>query len=196
MQTKIFDELPKQHYRCVLLDPPWRFAAGTNGRPQHYERMKDPEIAALPVASLAHPDGCWFFVWITSPINGPRFWEGIWPGWKSQGLKFSGRAFVWFKTRPDRAAPPWLFPDTFHSGMGFTTRKNAEDVLLFKTGRPKRDARDVREEIVSVVRQHSEKPEDQYVRIERFCPGPRLEMFSRKARPGWDAWGNQVGALD
>jgi N6-adenosine-specific RNA methylase IME4 len=28
--------------------------------------------------------------------------------------------------------------------------------------------------------------------IERVSPGPRLEMFSRRARIGWDTWGDEA----
>jgi N6-adenosine-specific RNA methylase IME4 len=190
------DHLDFTSYRCVLLDAPWLFKAGTKGRPQHYPRMSDEEIAALPLASLAHGDGCWFFVWITSAIDGPRFWEGIWPSWRDQGLRYSGRAFVWFKTRRKRNGAPFLFPDSFHSGTGFTTRKNAEDVLLFKTGEPKRLARDVREEIVAPIREHSRKPDEIFTRIERFCAGPRVELFARESREGWDSAGNETDKFD
>jgi N6-adenosine-specific RNA methylase IME4 len=42
--------------------------------------------------------------------------------------------------------------------------------------------------------QHSQKPEQSYEIIENmYLQGPRLEMFSRKRRPGWEAHGNQLG---
>jgi N6-adenosine-specific RNA methylase IME4 len=40
--------------------------------------------------------------------------------------------------------------------------------------------------------QHSTKPEAAYAAIERVCPGPYLELFARKTRPGWTVWGNEV----
>jgi N6-adenosine-specific RNA methylase IME4 len=39
---------------------------------------------------------------------------------------------------------------------------------------------------------HSEKPDEFYALIERISPGPYLEMFARKERPGWSVWGNEV----
>ncbi len=192
----MFASLKKNHYRVCVVDPPWRFAAGTERRPLQYPRMRDKEIAAMTLASLAHPEGCWFFVWITSPNDGPRFWEGVWPGWKAQGLKYSGRGFVWVKTKANSKTAPWLCPDSFHTGMGFGTRKNPEDMLLFKIGRPKRAAADVQELIISPVRVHSRKPDDAFERIERFCAGPRAELFSRETRPGWDAHGLEAGKFD
>lgn len=39
---------------------------------------------------------------------------------------------------------------------------------------------------------HSTKPEASYQLIERTLPGPYLELFARKARPGWTCWGNEL----
>ena len=80
--------------------------------------------------------------------------------------------------------------------MGFTTCKNAEDCLLFRTGMPQRMARDVHQVIVSPVREHSRKPDEAFTRIERFCPGPRVALFAREEREGWDTWGDQVGMFN
>lgn len=39
---------------------------------------------------------------------------------------------------------------------------------------------------------HSAKPDEFYDLVERVSPGPYLEMYARRRRPGWDAWGNEV----
>jgi N6-adenosine-specific RNA methylase IME4 len=42
---------------------------------------------------------------------------------------------------------------------------------------------------------HSEKPECLYELIERMYPhASKLELFARRRRPGWAAWGNEVPA--
>jgi N6-adenosine-specific RNA methylase IME4 len=46
--------------------------------------------------------------------------------------------------------------------------------------------------VFSPLREHSRKPDEVYVRIERFCPGPRVELFARQARPGWDVFGDET----
>ena len=46
--------------------------------------------------------------------------------------------------------------------------------------------------IISPVREHSEKPDEVYRRIERLYPGPYLELFARKEREGWTTWGNEL----
>jgi N6-adenosine-specific RNA methylase IME4 len=40
--------------------------------------------------------------------------------------------------------------------------------------------------------QHSEKPEAFYDLVDRVSPGPRLELFARSQRLGWDTWGNEA----
>jgi N6-adenosine-specific RNA methylase IME4 len=80
----------------------------------------------------------------------------------------------------------------FFCGMGYTTRKNCEMALLAKKGNPKRLRKDIPELIIAPRREHSRKPVEGRQRIEAYCEGPRLEMFSREAAPGWVAWGNQT----
>lgn len=38
---------------------------------------------------------------------------------------------------------------------------------------------------------HSEKPDAFYDMVERLSPGPYLELFARRARFGWDYWGDE-----
>jgi len=40
---------------------------------------------------------------------------------------------------------------------------------------------------------HSIKPDVFYERVAAASPGPRLEMFARTSRDGFDCWGNEVG---
>lgn len=183
--------VPRARYRAIVADPPWVFSAGTKGRPQHYDRMTDRELARLPVDELAHPEGCWLFLWVTSPKVFHA--ERVADAW---GFRYSGRAFVWVKTERADSEPLFVFRDGLHTGMGFTTRKNAEDCLLFRRGSPKRLVMDVHEVILSPVRQHSRKPDEAYERIVRFAAGPRLEMFSRESRDGFETWGREVGKFD
>lgn len=169
-------------YRCVVVDPPWTWAtyseAGLDGRPQHYDRMSDRQIAELPIKSLLDPAGAWVFLWSTSP-KAP-FALTLAESW---GLRFSGRAFSWVKL--NRNGTPFM-------GLGLTTRKNLEDCWLLRTGKPERLARDVCEVVMAPRREHSRKPVEVMERIERFCPGPRLELFAREKRLGWDSWGRET----
>jgi N6-adenosine-specific RNA methylase IME4 len=76
--------------------------------------------------------------------------------------------------------------------MGMTTRKGAEICLLGKRGNPRIRAHDVRELIVAPRREHSQKPDEQYERIERLVDGPYAELFARQRRPGWISLGDEI----
>lgn len=41
---------------------------------------------------------------------------------------------------------------------------------------------------------HSEKPDAFFDLVERLSPGPYLEMYARRRRLGWSAWGDEVDA--
>ena len=202
----IFYGLQSRHYKCLIMDPPTRFVGGTNGRPQHYKRMSWEQIASLPLKDLAHPDGCWVFCWIGSPQVRNMFkanegWTTrkgvVVPGW---GAKFSGRAFVWVKLKRKFAKlspqPEIYHANDWHVGMGYGTRKNAEDCYLFKFGTPKRRSKKVRELIVDPVREHSRKPMMAMDRIIEFAEGPYCELFSRESDPRVEAWGDEAKKFD
>jgi N6-adenosine-specific RNA methylase IME4 len=40
---------------------------------------------------------------------------------------------------------------------------------------------------------HSEKPDQFYEMVRECSPGPRLDMFARRAHDGYDAWPAEVG---
>jgi N6-adenosine-specific RNA methylase IME4 len=63
-------------------------------------------------------------------------------------------------------------------------------------GKPRRLAKDVHEVILAPIREHSRKPDEAYRRVERYCAGPYLDLFSRESRTGWDAWGDELGKFD
>jgi len=86
-----------------------------------------------------------------------------------------------------------------YCGLGFYTRSSGESAFLGLRGSMPGAVSDVYQEIEAPVLAHSQKPDEVYDRIERLWPKAteRLELFSRRARPGWDAWGNQAnGGVD
>lgn len=50
----------------------------------------------------------------------------------------------------------------------------------------------VKRQYVNGSPKHSKKPDYFYQMIESISVGPRLEMFARDEREGWDAWGNEI----
>jgi N6-adenosine-specific RNA methylase IME4 len=189
-------------YAMIVADPPWHFRARTalqmsnwtsrRDAERHYNVMGVDDIAALPVKEIAAPDAH-LMLWIT----GPLFVEGkhlaIMKAW---GFKPSSVAFTWVKLKRSIDTRQLRLTATqesdLHVGLGLTTRKNAEFCILGRRGNAKRVSKSVREIILSPVREHSRKPDEFYSRAMAYAAGPYVELFARQARPGWDAWGNQV----
>lgn len=190
-------------FRCILADPPWHHASrspkGQTSRSpsHHYATMSTEEIAALPIASIAARD-CHLFLWTTGPHL-----EQAFRVMRSWGFRYSSLAFVWVKRRKSECDDNMLFMDArdLFTGMGYTTRQNAELILLGRRGSPARLSKAVHQVIASPRREHSRKPTEAVSRIETYCAGPRLELFAREERPGWLAWGLETrkfnpGVLD
>jgi N6-adenosine-specific RNA methylase IME4 len=158
---------------------------------RHYPCLTPGEIAALPLKDVLAKDA-FCFLW----TPGPFFAVGAHiPVMRAWGFEPTAIAFVWVKL--NRNAPELVFSrrDLF-MGPGLTTRKNCEFCVLGRRGRPQRLARDVLELVVAPIREHSRKPDEVYRRIERFCAGPRLDLFGRRSRFDWIVWGDEATRFD
>ncbi len=167
---------------CVLADPPWRFKSNSVEHPgknamRHYDCMSLEEIVAMPVRSIV-ADDAFLFMWITGPFLtlGAHL-----PVMKAWGFKPSAIAFVWHK-------------ESF--GTGYTTRQSCEFIVAGRRGRPRRESASVRQFLSEKKREHSRKPDEIHKRIEAICEGPRLELFGRQRRLGWQVWGNETEKFD
>lgn len=179
-------DLPQNHYRALLVDPPWVFETWSDkGRDRsaekHYKTMTLLELTELPVQDLAARDAL-LFLWSSGPMLPQSL--ALLHVW---GFQFSTVAFVWEKQNQNG--------DTAH-GLGYWSRSNCEFVILGKRGSPKRRAKDVPQLIKAPKRAHSEKPAETIRRIERLVAGPYVELFARRTRRGWDVWGDEVGKLE
>ena len=86
----------------------------------------------------------------------------------------------------------WVKP---RIGLGHWARNRHELLLLATRGRfPLPDPQDCPDSVLEAPRgAHSEKPAGFYALIETAWPrAAKLELFARRARPGWAAWGNQA----
>ena len=180
-----FATLEPGHYRVILCDPPWSFktfsAKGLSKSPDaHYKTMKLDAIKALPVADLAHPDGCAMVMWATAPML-PEAFELM----RAWGFTYR-TAGAWGKQSKTGAKLAF--------GTGYWLRSAAEFTLWGARGKPPRQlVRNVRNLILAPVRENSRKPDQLHRDLERMFPGPRCELFARAAPPGWDVWGNETG---
>lgn len=195
-----FGDLERGFYRAIVADPPWHFRARTalqmsnwtsrRDAEKHYAVMGVDDIAALPVKDLAHRDAH-LFLCATGPCLRQAF--DVMEAW---GFRYSTVAFTWVKLKrrhdPNQLRVLPTAEGDLHVGLGLTTRKNAEFVLLGRRGSPRRVSKKVREIILSPVREHSRKPDEIFERVTRYCGGPYLELFARQQRLGWDSWGDEI----
>lgn len=182
--------LTPKKYRAIIIDPPWRFAAGIKSRPQHYPRLTFAECCALPVRNLLHPDGARVFCWITAPL-GNRIGD-LHRAW---GLRYS-TMLPWLKLWPGDDGM-FIYAGSFARGTGFEVVGNAEYVAIFKYRKPQSiKGKPFRSHILAERRQHSRKPADLHEQIEGKLGGPYAEVFARASRPGWDTFGNEPIKFD
>lgn len=141
--------------------------------------MTIEEIKALPVASLAAPKSH-LYLWVPNALL-PWGLEVV----KAWGFEFK-TTLTWYKVRKDGG------PDG--RGVGFYFRNVTELVLFGIRGKNNRTLKPGRTQtniIVTRKREHSRKPDELYEVIESCSPGPRVELFARFKRAGWDQWGNE-----
>ncbi len=199
-----FDALcPPGGYGLIMADPPWAFVTRSErgvtpkGAGGQYALMPLAAIRALPVERLASPS-CLLWLWATNPMLPDAL--GVMAAW---GFQFR-TAGTWVKrTRHGKTA----------MGTGYILRSANEPFLLGVRGAPRctratrsvvatgaEAAADWADHAVTIEarrREHSRKPDAAFVAAEVLLPGvPRIELFSREARPGWDAWGNETGKFD
>lgn len=171
--------LPAKKYGVILADPEWRFEPRSRetgmdrAADNHYPTSSTEEICARPVASIA-ADDCVLFLWATAPMlpDALRVMEA----W---GFTYKSNA-IWFKDRV---------------GTGYWFRNQHELLLIGSRGHPPAPAPGTQfsSVIEAPVAEHSRKPDDFHALIEGYFPNlPRIELNARRARPGWDAWGNEA----
>lgn len=175
-----------RRFSTILADPPWQFQNRTGKvAPEHrrlsrYPTMTLDDICALPVADLAD-EPAHLYLWVPNALL-PEGLEVM----RAWGFDYKSN-LIWRKIRKDGGSDG--------RGVGFYFRNVTEIILFGVRGKNARTLAPGRRQVnylESRKREHSRKPDEQYEIIEACSPGPRLELFSRGARPGWEAWGNQA----
>ncbi len=177
-----------QRYRTIVADPPWHYdetlAGGTRPgafgrtdgsiRPFDYPTMTIAEIRDLPVSDLVAPDAV-LWLWTTN-----RWLPDAFSVIKAWGFSYR-QTIVWGKNNP--------------MPVGSVAPSATEFLLHARCGRPV-VARTFPSSVIVTprpsARRHSVKPECFMDYIEAASPAPRLEMFARRQRLGWDTWGNEA----
>jgi N6-adenosine-specific RNA methylase IME4 len=185
----------RESYRAIVADPPWPLkwcmrseTKRRNGRGERhrivkkdigYKVMSIDVIAALAVSELAAADAH-LYLWAPDQfvLNGTAV--DVVKAWGFKPL----RLIVWGKR---------------NFGLGVFPRPQHELLIVCRRGRLPFRVRDVGSLLVADhprrpdgAKIHSAKPDAFLDIVERASPGPYLELFARRRRLGWHAWGNEV----
>ena len=160
-------------YATIVADPPWRYqsAATKADAGRYYDTMALHDIMGMPVEALAERDAH-LWLWGTNGLLDAAY--RVVRAWGFEPIT----VVTWCKKQP---------------GVGHYLRNNTEHVILAGRGRPLVPAeKPVSTWYVWPRGEHSVKPGAFYDLVERVSPAPRVELFARTSRLGWDTWGNQA----
>jgi N6-adenosine-specific RNA methylase IME4 len=175
--------LPDKRYGVIYADPEWRFEpwsrdSGMDRAPEnHYPTTKTIDIMARPVGDIAAED-CVLFLWATSAMLPHALM--VMTAW---GFDYKTHA-IWNKVRKGE-----------QGGTGYWFTGEHELLLLGTRGQVPAPAPGTqwKSVIFADAGKHSEKPEIFAKLIEHYFPTlPRIELNARRAREGWDSWGNEA----
>lgn len=179
-------------YKTIVADPPWQYgkwgAASDsptarkkfpNGQWERkfdmpYNQMTVNEIKAMPVYEMADND-CDLYLWTTQKYLPDAF--DVFRAW---GFKYC-QTLTWCKAPRGTGQGGLFCPTTEFLVLGRKGR--------MPTGKTRKDSTWWQ---VKRTTKHSQKPEFFQNMIEEQSDGPRVELFARRSREGWDAWGNEV----
>lgn len=171
-----------ERYGVIIADPPWPYDNPKDHDPRMggytYQPMTLDEIQAIPVAELAG-DNCILFLWGTWPKL-PQVIRMI-GAWDFEYVT----GFPWVKTTRD-GRPVY--------GIGHWVAGCSEYVLIGRRGKVSPPSTDNYLGLVGPAFEHSRKPDDVHDLAETL-PGPYLELFARRPRPGWTVFGDAIDAL-
>lgn len=160
-------------YSVIYADPPWSYdhpISDSRRIENQYPTMSIDEICALDVPSISADDAI-LFLWVTTPMLEKGF--RVLNAW---GFEY-------------RTSMVWVKPSI---GMGQWVRQRHELLLIGVKGNiPTPRDGDKPDSVIEAPRlEHSKKPEIVYEIIEKMYPElPKVELFSRNKRNGWETWG-------
>lgn len=179
-------------YRTVVADPPWPYST-PGGGPLHAAPGHRPNSWKSPVGSVRRygamtlktireirppaESDAHLYLWTTNGFLGPA--HDVVRAWG-----FSPKTcLTWIKTKPDGSVS---------MKTGYYFRGATEHVLFAVRGSLKLQTDEALPTGYMWPRQpHSVKPDAFYDLVEKASPGPYLELFARRARFGWDYWGDE-----
>jgi N6-adenosine-specific RNA methylase IME4 len=166
--------------RVIVADPPWPFddrLPGGRGAAQHYRTLALDRIKQFPLPEL-EKDAV-LFLWRVAAMQ-----EEALEVARAWGFRVKAE-LVWAKTTDDGKR--------LRMGMGRTVRNCHETCLIATRGKPvclsKRELSIFYAPRGSL---HSAKPDKFFKLVQRLYAGPYVELFARRERAGWTAFGDML----
>ena len=183
-------QFPNKKYRIIYADPPWDYKGYEKPKTKRwgfvssqYNTMSINDLKKLPVSEIAD-DNCMLFMWATMP-----FLETAFTIMKAWGFTYKSIAFQWIKLNRKSL--------TYFYGLGRWTRGNTEPCLLATKGKPKRKSASVFQIVEVPPVRHSAKSVEVRNKIVKLMGDlPRIELFARERKEGWDAIGYDIDGCD
>jgi N6-adenosine-specific RNA methylase IME4 len=172
-------------YNIIYADPAWETKTfkekkdGLISRELPYIQMSDKQIMELDTKPLLADDAILFMWCIDSRIP---ILADIMKAW---GFTFKCVGFVWAKKAKNT--------DGFNGGFSSYTKRDCEFCFIGTRGKYMNLKRGINQILIEPKTIHSRKPNEIRKRIVQMCGDlPRLELFAREQREGFDVWGNEV----
>lgn len=175
-------------YKCISADPPWLERGGgkcKRGADRHYPLLKTHDVIRVMLSAPQwnpDPAGCHLWLWVTNNylLDGLHVMKAL-------GFRYITN-LAWGKVKERDSGELFV-----QQGLGQYLRGSHELCLFGVMGMQPALSRSESSFLLLDERQkHSAKPAEAYARMEAISEGPRLEMFARQDRPGWDVFGNEV----
>lgn len=170
--------LPGGKYHTIVCDPPWPMQKiDREVRPNQfgfdYPTMNEDDLLAYPVVTEVADEAAHLWLWTTQ-----RFLPLALKLVEEWGFGYLC-TFVWHK--PGGYQPVRL------------PQYNCEFIVMARRGGLAFDDTKAFPTCFQAPRrEHSRKPDEFYDMVRRVSPGPRLDMFSREAREGFDQHGLEL----
>jgi len=180
-------------FRCIVADPPWKYeqrdVTGSrqpklNGEldsgvssVRRYGAMSIAGVCEMPVKAVAEK-GSHLYLWTTNSFMAES--HEIARAWGFEPKTI----LTWGKVKAN---------GTPSMKTGYYFRGATEHCLFAVRGSQRLQVKHGKPTLYLSERlPHSQKPEWFYGLCEECSPGPYLELFARRKRPGWSSWGNEV----
>ena len=191
-------------YTTIVADPPWKYndrlrmSTVKRGAGDQYPCMPLESIGALgeshlvsnpldafyTVANHRIAKDAFLFLWVTNPFLLDGSGSYVCRAWGFEPKQL----ITWTKGRISDSKL------ILNIGMGHITRGCTEHVIVATHGKPIKLVKNkgFPNFLLEPRTRHSTKPETFYDGVETLAPGPYLDLFARRERPGWTCWGNEL----